>query len=30
VTMTIDGNNGRFTVPGFGLLYADVGRLTLA
>jgi hypothetical protein len=27
VTVTIDGNNGRFTAPGFGLLYADIGRL---
>jgi hypothetical protein len=26
-TVTIDGNNGRFTAPGFGLLFADVGRL---
>jgi hypothetical protein len=27
VTVTIDGNNGRFTAPGFGLLFANVGRL---
>jgi len=27
VTVTIDGNNGRFVAPGFGLLFADVGRL---
>src|SRR5919201_5583253 len=27
VTVTIDGNNGRFTAPGFGLVFADVGRL---
>ena len=27
VTVTIDGNNGRFTAPGYGLLFADVGRL---
>lgn len=26
-TVTIDGNNGRFIAPGFGLLFADVGRL---
>jgi hypothetical protein len=27
VTVTIDGNNGRFVASGFGLLFADVGRL---
>jgi hypothetical protein len=27
VTVTIDGNNGRFVAPGYGLLFADVGRL---
>jgi hypothetical protein len=27
VTVTINGNNGRFTAPGFGLLFANVGRL---
>ena len=27
VTVTINGNDGRFTAPGFGLLFADVGRL---
>jgi len=27
VTVTINGNNGRFTAPGYGLLYAAVGRL---
>jgi hypothetical protein len=27
VTVTIDGNNGRFTAPGYGLLFAQVGRL---
>ena len=27
VTVTIDGNNGRFTAPGYGLLFANVGRL---
>jgi hypothetical protein len=27
VTVTIDGNDGRFTAPGFGLLFADVGRI---
>jgi hypothetical protein len=27
VTVTIDGNNGRFTAPGYGLLFSDVGRL---
>ena len=27
VTVTINGNNGRFTAPGFGLLFADVGRI---
>jgi hypothetical protein len=27
VTVTINGNNGRFTAPGFGLLFAQVGRL---
>ena len=27
VTVTIDGNNGRFTAPGYGLVFADVGRL---
>ena len=27
VTVTINGNDGRFTAPGFGLLYAAVGRL---
>ena len=26
-TVSINGNNGRFIAPGFGLLYADVGRL---
>lgn len=26
-TVTINGNNGRFIAPGFGLLFADVGRL---
>ena len=26
-TVTINGNDGRFTAPGFGLLFADVGRL---
>ena len=27
VTVTINGNNGRFTAPGFGLLFTDVGRI---
>jgi hypothetical protein len=27
VTVTINGNDGRFTAPGFGLLFADVGRI---
>ena len=27
VTVTINGNDGRCTAPGFGLLFADVGRL---
>jgi hypothetical protein len=27
VTVTIDGNNGRFVAPGYGLLSANVGRL---
>jgi hypothetical protein len=27
VTVTINGNNGRFTAPGYGLLFAAVGRL---
>jgi hypothetical protein len=27
VTVTINGNNGRFTAPGYGLLFAQVGRL---
>ena len=27
VTVTINGNNGRFTAPGYGVLFADVGRL---
>src|ERR671926_391185 len=27
VTVTIDGNNGRFVAPSYGLLFADVGRL---
>jgi len=26
-TVSINGNNGRFIAPGFGLLFADVGRL---
>jgi len=26
-TVTINGNDGRFTAPGFGLLFADVGRI---
>jgi hypothetical protein len=27
VTATINGNNGRFVAPGYGLLFANVGRL---
>ena len=27
MTVTINGNNRRFVAPGFGLLFADVGRL---
>ena len=27
VTVTIDGNNGRFVAPGFGLLFAQVGHV---
>ncbi|HYZ79367.1 MAG TPA: hypothetical protein VE596_18545 [Gaiellaceae bacterium] len=27
VTVTINGNNGRFVAPRYGLLFADVGRL---
>src|ERR687888_2801414 len=27
VTVTIDGNNGRFVAPGYGLLFANAGRL---
>ena len=27
VTVTINGNDGRFVAPGFGLLFADVGRI---
>jgi hypothetical protein len=27
VTVTINSNNGRFVAPGYGLLFADVGRL---
>jgi hypothetical protein len=27
ITVTVDGNNGLFTVPGQGVVFADVGRL---
>jgi len=27
ITVTVDGNNGLFTIPGQGIVFADVGRL---